>query len=120
MPIKVASAKAKGRNLQKWVCEKISQAFNIPYDQQDDNCDIHSREMGQSGIDVILRGEAVYQFPFAIECKSTERLNLVDAIQQAKDNLKPPYKFWAVIHKRKKFKKPIIIMDFEDFLNLYI
>src|SRR4030066_247579 len=54
-PIKISSRKAKGRGLQKWLCQKISEMTGILYDQSDDSCLLHSREMGQSGTDVILR-----------------------------------------------------------------
>ena len=119
LAIKTSSAKAKGRKLQQWVCKRISERFGFPYDQQDDQCMIHSREMGQQGTDVVLRGEALMRFPFAIECKNQESMSLVDSVNQARDNLKPPYKYWMLVHKRKRFKKPIVIMDFDDFLELY-
>ena len=74
--IKVSSAKGKGRNLQQFVCERISTILSIPFVNKDDFCDIHSREMGQSGVDVVLRGEALKKFPFSIECKSAENISL--------------------------------------------
>ena len=80
--ITVQSAKGKGRELQKWVCTRIAKLTNIPFDNKDDNCKIHSSEMGQSGVDIILRDEALQKFPFSIECKSTESINLRDFIQQ--------------------------------------
>ena len=44
--------------------------------------------MGQSVVDITLRDEALQKFPFSIECKSTESINLRDFIQQAKSNQK--------------------------------
>jgi len=117
-PIKISSRKQKGRNLQKWVCEQIAKLFNIEYDQQDDNCPIHSREMGQSGVDVIIRGELQQRFPFAIECKSSEQLNLPQTIKQTKKNAKG--KYWIIVHKRKAFKKPVVIMDWDCFYGLCV
>jgi hypothetical protein len=117
-PIKIASRKGKGRELQKWVCERISELIRIPYNQQDDACLIHSREMGQAGCDIILRGEALKKFPFAIECKSSESLSLTEAIQQAQANQGKIWT-WLVIHKRKAFKEPIVIMEWQTFEDLF-
>lgn len=113
MSIKISSRKAKGRNLQKWICERIAKIFNIEYNQNDDNCDIHSREMGQSGVDIILRGEVYKKLPFDIECKATERFTVYKDIEQAKNNTKKN-RDWLLIHK-KKYSNPIVIMDWETF-----
>lgn len=116
--ITVSSAKSKGRNLQQWVCQKISELTGIPYVQSDDQCDIHSREMGQHGMDVVLRGEALKKFPYSVECKSSESLDLVGTIEQAKNNT---YKGtdWLIVHKRKALASPIVIMAWEAFEKLY-
>jgi len=116
-PIKTSSAKGKGRDLQQWICRRISQIIGVPYDQSDDQCLIHSREMGQSGVDIILRGEALLRFPFSIESKSTESLSLVDAIRQAQSN-KVDSTDWIVVHKRKSFKKPVVILEWDVFERL--
>ena len=55
--IKVSSRKGKGRGLQYWVCERIAGMFGINFVQSDDTCLVHSREMGQHGTDIVLRGE---------------------------------------------------------------
>lgn len=112
--IKVSSAKGKGRNLQYWVCERIADITGIPWVQSDDNCEIHSREMGQAGVDLVLRGKAAEKFPFSIECKSSEQLNLVDTVNQAtRNNL--PGRNWLIIHKRKAIPNPIVVMDWKTF-----
>jgi hypothetical protein len=116
--IKPSSAKAKGRNLQYLICQKIAEKFNIEYNQSDDNCLIHSREMGQHGTDIILRGEVYNKFPFDIECKNQENISLIDWIKQSKNNQKEN-RCWAVIIKNKKLSNPIICLDFDDFLNLF-
>lgn len=116
-PISVSSRKQKGRTLQKKVCSMISECIEIPYDQSDDNCLIHSREMGQHGTDVILRGEAREKFPFSIECKNQEKLNLYSAIEQAKSNLGKDLD-WIVIHKRNK-SGIYCTLEFESFLKFF-
>lgn len=113
-----ASAKGKGRNLQQWVCKKLADLLGIEYNQQDDNCDIRSREMGQAGTDVILRGMAVENIPVAIECKSVESLDFLKSINQAKENVKGSYKHWAVVHKRKSLNSPVVIMDWSYYEEL--
>lgn len=112
-----ASCKAKGRKLQKWVCARLADIFNTEYDQQDDNCAIHSREMGQSGTDVILRGDLFDKFPFDIECKNTEKLSLWNTIEQAKNNTKPD-RDWLIVHK-KNYENPVVIIDWFAFEKLF-
>jgi hypothetical protein len=112
--IKVSSAKGKGRNLQYWVCERIADITGIPWVQSDDNCEIHSREIGLHGQDIVLRGEAAKKFPFSIECKSSEQLNLVETIAQASSN-NIPGREWLIVHKRKAIPNPIVVMDWKTF-----
>lgn len=117
--IKVSSRKGKARNLQQFVCHEVSEMIGIPYDQSDDSCLIHSREMGQSGVDVILRGEAQELFPYRVESKNTESLNLLEAIQEAESNSEDPYD-WMVVHKRKLLREPIVIISWSAFKSLFI
>ena len=42
--IKPRSAKNKGLEWQKETCEIVSRITGIPYDQKNDDCEIHSRE----------------------------------------------------------------------------
>jgi len=112
--ITTASAKAKGRNLQQWVCRKISDLTGIPYEQSDDQCEIHSREMGQAGCDIILRGEARKQFPFSVECKASETLNLKDTVDQARTNSYHGTD-WLIVHNKKAVKETLVIMSWETF-----
>jgi hypothetical protein len=114
--IGMGGAKAKGREFQKFICKKIAELFNISYVQDDDNCPIHSREMGQKGTDVALRGEIYEKFPFDIECKRTEKISLYDGIEQAKANTKES-RNWLLFHKRNDYKS-ITVMDTDVFFKL--
>lgn len=116
--INIRSGKRKGRNLQQKVCQDISEIINIPYDQQDDDCLIHSREIGQSGVDVILRGEAKKLFPFSIECKSAEQFSLNAAREQAQAN-QARETDWMIVHKRKVWGSPVVILDWNVFIEIY-
>lgn len=71
MSISVKSRKAKARRLQQWVAQKISDITGIECGKDED---IESREMGQSGVDIKLRGDAKYMFPFSVECFNGDTL----------------------------------------------
>ena len=111
--IKTSSAKAKGRNLQQWACRKISELLDIPWGKDEL---IASREMGQSGTDIRLVGEAQKRFPFCVECKWQETWSVPAWIKQAKANQKKGLD-WLLIIKRS-YEKPVIVMDAERFFDL--
>ena len=115
--IKPSSGKAKGRDLQMWVCGKIAEIAGVCFDQHDDQCLIHSREMGQPGRDIVLRGAALQKFPFSVECKNSEGLSVTEALQQAQSNCAPGTAA-LVVHKRKSLKQPIVIMEWDTFERL--
>ena len=112
--IKTASAKGKGRELQKWAAQKISELLGIPFDQQDDESLIRYREMGQPGTDVVLRAEAAQRFPYSVECKSVESLNLRDTVEQARANTRPGTD-WLVVHRSKRLPVVLAILDWDAF-----
>jgi len=116
--IKPSSGKGKGRQFQQWICGEISDMTGVPYDQSDDQCLIHSREMGQRGTDVVLRGGALYRFPFSIEAKRVENIQLDKAILQAQAN-ESAGTHWLVVNRKSKFPFPIVIMSWKAFRWLY-
>ncbi len=113
MSISIASRKSKGRNLQQWICARLSELTGIPWGPDDDAL-ISSRPMSQSGVDIILRGEAADRVPFSFECKNGESFKLVASIEQARANEKPG-RPWLIVHRRKKFRNPIVMMDWDTF-----
>ena len=70
--MKPQSAKAKGRNLQKWVRERL-----------------------------IMARAARQRFPHSIECKNVEKLNIWEAYEQSKSNC-GDYEPIVVIKKNHK------------------
>lgn len=112
--MKTSSAKAKGRNLQKWVGQKISSITDLPFGQDEV---ISSRGMGQSGTDVVLIGEALKAFPFSIECKNQEKWSVHTWIEQAVSNLKTGTN-WLLVAKRNR-NKAVVIMDAEVFFEIF-
>ena len=113
MAITIAARKAKGRKLQKMIAEQISQLLGIPHGKDEL---IQSREMGQSGVDVKLIGEARKKFPFSVECKAQEKLAIPEWIKQAKQN-QIEGTDWLLFCKRKR-EDSFVIMDTETFFNL--
>lgn len=117
--IKTSSAKSKGRELQQWICKRIAVITGLTYDQQDDQCPIHSREMGQSGVDVILREPALSLFPFSIECKRTEKPNVLEAMRQAITN-QTDKTDWLVVFRTSDMKEPAVVMTWKAFESMNI
>jgi hypothetical protein len=122
-PIRPSSRKSKGRNLQKYVCERLAQLLKIKYDQQDDTCPIHSREMGQSGVDIVIRNKDILKkFPYAIECKNVEKISINKMITQSEQHLeknKDKYQNWLVFYKNNKLHYPLVILDVFEFFKIY-
>ena len=117
--ITIKSAKAKGRGLQQWTCERLSSLLGLPWGE--DHSPIRSREMGQPGVDVILTGPAADLFPFAIECKSSESLSLPAAVAQARHNAETgslQNRNWMLVHKRKEWTEPVVILPWGGFVWL--
>ena len=116
--IKISSRKGKGRNLQQWVCTRISYLTGFPYENQSDDSLILSRPMGQMGLDIILKEKVRNVFPFSIECKNSESLDLIGTIDQVQNN-KLLNTQWMIVHKRKTLEEPIIIMPWGALEDLY-
>jgi len=118
--IKVSSAKGKGRGLQYWVCDRIAKMFGLEFIQSDDNCLVHSREMGQHGIDIVLRGKVFDDFPFDIECKSCESLSIPEWVRQARVNKKENRDWLLVFKKQTIGHEPLVVMEWETFEKIFL
>lgn len=77
------SAKTKARRLQTWATQWASKLLDLPWGKDQP---IRSREMGQSGVDVVLVGEALRRLPFSIECKDRDQWKLGPTFRQAQEN----------------------------------
>jgi len=108
--MKTSSAKAKGRNLQKWVVEKLVEHLSA------DSEDIESRPMGSQGEDVIMGKQTRQMFSYSIECKNVEKLNVWDAYDQATANCKG---YEPIVVMKKNRKKPLVVIDAEYFIKLH-
>ena len=117
--MKTSSCKAKGQELQKWVCKKISELLNIPWGKDEE---IASRPSGNSGTDIILSPRLRKIFPFSVECKNHNRWSVQKAIKQAQANCLPDTD-WLLFYKKKSRKKDerieeIVILDANIFFSL--
>jgi hypothetical protein len=108
--MKTQSAKAKGRNLQKWVRDQLIEQLEIHPE------DIESRSMGAGGEDLIMARAARSKFPFSVECKNVEKLNVWEAYEQAKANCG---EYEPIVVMKKNFKKPLVVVDAEYFIKLF-
>lgn len=107
--MKTQSAKAKGRRLQQWVVKQLIETFDIHPE------DIKSCSMGAGGEDVVMARAAREKFPYSVECKNVEKLNVWDAYDQAKANAKD---YEPIVVMKKNGKKPLVIVDAEYFITL--
>ena len=102
------SAKAKGRNFQKWVREQLIEHRDVHPE------DIESRSMCEGGEDLIMARDARKKFPFSIECKNQEKLNVYDAYAQAEANSGDHE---PILFMKRNHKKPLVVVDAEYFIK---
>ena len=107
--MKTSSAKAKGRRLQQQFMQLLIEKLDI------DSEDIESRSMGAGGEDLIMSKAARNKFPYSVECKNQEKLNIWAAWDQANGN-KGLYEPLVVI--KKNGVRPLVVLDAENFLEM--
>ena len=107
--MKTQSRKAKGRRLQQQFRDLLIEKLDI------DPEDIESRSMGAGGEDLIMSKAARTKFPYSIECKNQERMNIWSAWEQANGN-KGIYEPLVVI--KKNGVRPLVVLDAENFLEM--
>ena len=110
VPMKTQSAKAKGRRLQQWVRNLLIEELEIHPE------DIESRSMGAGGEDLIMARAAREKFPYSIECKNQESVNIWKSYEQAKEN-SGNYEPLVIIKRNNT--KPLVLIDAEYFVSLH-
>ena len=108
--MKTQSKKSKGRRLQNWVREQLIEKLNIHKE------DIESRSMGAGGEDLIMARAARKKFPYSIECKNQEKLNIWEAYNQACDNAGH---YEPIVVIKRNNQKPLVLIDAEYFMILH-
>ena len=108
--MKTQSAKAKGRRLQQWFRDLLIEKLDIHRE------DIESRSMGAGGEDLIMARAAREKFPYSIECKNQESVNLWKSYEQAQENSKD---YEPVVILKRNNTKPLVLVDAEYFVKLH-
>ena len=108
--MKTQSAKAKGRRLQQWFRDLLIEELNIHPE------DIESRSMGAGGEDLIMARAAREKFPYSIECKNQESVNIWKSYEQAQENSKD---YEPVVVLKRNNTNPLVLVDAEYFVKLH-
>ena len=72
--------------------------------------------MGAGGEDLIMSRAAREKFPYSIECKNQEKVNVWEAMKQAESN-KGLYTTIVIIKRNRS--RPLVLIDAEEFINLH-
>lgn len=108
--MKTSSAKAKGRKLQQWFAKLMVDTLDLHEE------DIESRPMGSQGEDIIMGRESREKFPYSIECKNQEAVNVWKAYEQAESNCG---KHEPLVVIKRNRSKPLVVIDAEHFVALH-
>ena len=108
--MKTQSAKAKGRRLQQWFRDQLIEKLEVHPE------DVESRSMGAGGEDLIMARAAREKFPYSIECKNQEKVNVWESYSQAVENSKD---YEPVVVIKRNNHKPLVVVDAEYFIGLH-
>jgi hypothetical protein len=93
------------------VAAMIRERFNLPEE------DVRPVPMSSEGADIQLSNRARLIFPFAVECKNQERLNIWEAIKQAKKHGDNTCLTPLVVFTRNR-EDVYVSLPLEDFMDL--
>ena len=108
--MKTQSKKAKGRRLQQWVRDLLIEKLEVHPE------DIESRSMGAGGEDLIMSRSAREKFPYSIECKNQESLNIWKSYEQAQQN---SGNYEPIVVIKRNNVKPLVLVDADYFIELH-
>tara|TARA_R100001509_G_scaffold159282_1_gene125518 strand:- start:935 stop:1270 length:336 start_codon:yes stop_codon:yes gene_type:complete len=108
--MKPRSAKNKGKRLQNKVRDLILEKFNSL-----ESDDVRSITMGESGEDILLSPAARKLFPFSVECKNQEKLNIWKSLEQSETN---SGKHTPIVIFKRNRTKTYVALEFEKLLEL--
>jgi len=69
--------------------------------------------MGASGSDLLLSPKAQEYFPFQIECKCQEKINIWQSWEQAKSHGDSP-----ILFIKRNYTEPLAVLSVEQLLSL--
>ena len=107
--MKTSSAKNKGRRLQKLVVDKIKEIFSLS------DRDVWSTPMGCTGEDVGLSDNGFIKFPFSVEAKNTEKINIWKSLEQSEQTKREGTPL--LVFKRNN-SKVYCTLEFNYFMEL--
>ena len=108
--MKTASAKKKGYDLQKLVAKKILEIFPAL-----EEMDVVSTPSSVKGEDILLSETARKLLPYSIECKMRAKIAVYEWMEQAQKNCGANT---PLVVLRANYKKPMVLIDLDDFLRL--
>ena len=108
--MKTQSAKAKGRRLQQWMRELLIEELDVHPE------DIESRSMGAGGEDLIMARAARKKFPYSIECKNQESINVWKSYEQAQENSGD---YEPIVVLKRNNSNPLVLVDADYFVRLH-
>lgn len=103
------SAKGKGRLFQKTIARQIREYNGLS------DSDVRSTAASVPGEDILFSELARNIFPFSVECKNQEHINIWQAIEQAANNAG---NYTPIVVFKKNNSDPYVTIDFESFLAL--
>ena len=106
--MRTQSKKAKGRRLQQWVRDLLIEKLEVHPE------DIESRSMGAGGEDLIMSRSAREKFPYSIECKNQESLNIWKSYEQAQQN---SGNYEPIVVIKRNNVKPLVLVDADYFVE---
>ena len=105
------SSKGQRCRLQNKVRELLIEKFDLHPD------DIKKHLMGESGEDIRLAHSARKKFPFSVECKNQEKLNIWSSLEQAEDNASD---YTPLLIFKRNRSKTYVTLSLEDFRLIII
>ena len=108
--MRTQSKKAKGRRLQQWVRDLLIEKLEVHPE------DIESRSMGAGGEDLIMSRSAREKFPYSIECKNQESLNIWKSYEQAQQN---SGNYAPIVVIKRNNVNPLVLVDADYFVELH-
>ena len=108
--MKPRSAKNKGKRLQNKVRDLILEKFNSL-----ESDDVRSITMGESGEDILLSPAARKLFPFSVECKNQEKLNIWKSLEQSETN---SGKHTPIVIFKRNRTKTYVALEIKKLLEL--
>ena len=108
--MKHSSAKAKGRNFQQFVRDVL-----LKYAPSLLPDDIRSTSMGAGGEDILFSPAARKIYPFSVECKRVEKLNVYEAIKQCEKNSQG---YTPLVVFRQNGMKAYAALPLDDLMKL--